>query len=206
MSVKKQIININIIFEDILSEAVIRQIIAQSGCSYRIADSINGRGNGFIKRNINGFNKAAQGMPYFVLTDCDRYKCAIALIKDYLPDKIHPNMLFRVAVNEVESWLLADREGLAEYLGININLIPINVESLSDPKQSLINLAKKSRKKDLRIGIVPRINSTAVQGPNYNDCLIPFVKYFWCLENACKNSESLSRALNSLLRFNNQID
>lgn len=38
----------NIIFEDILSEAVIRQIMAQSGRSYQIANAYNGRGNGFI--------------------------------------------------------------------------------------------------------------------------------------------------------------
>ncbi|MDD2372124.1 MAG: hypothetical protein WC109_01020 [Syntrophomonadaceae bacterium] len=201
MSIKKQTTYFNIIFEDILSEAVIRQIMAQSGRSYQIANAYNGRGNGYIKKNICGFNKAAQGMPYFVLTDCDKYRCAIALIKDYLPDKIHPNMLFRIAVPEIESWLLADREGFAEYLGISINLIPINVDSLLDPKQSLINLARKSRKKDLRTGIVPKSNSTAIQGPNYNHCLIPFVKESWSLENACNNSESLLRALNSLLNF-----
>ena len=110
-------------------------------------------------------------------------------------------MLFRVAINEVESWLLADRVGFAEYLGISINLIPTSVDSLPDPKQSLINLARRSRKKNLRLGIVPGRNSTATQGPNYNECLIPFVKNSWNLEDACVNSESLLRAVKSILHF-----
>jgi len=204
MSTKSPIC-INIIFEDLLSEAVIKRLIAQSGHPFVIGSCYHGRGNGFIKRNIRGFNKAARGMPFFVLTDCDNYSCVIDLINDYLPDKVHPNMLFRVAINEVESWLLADRDGLAHYLAADVNLIPINVDNIKDPKRCLINLAKKSRKKDLRTGIVPQIGSTATQGPYYNDCLIPFVKNFWDLNNACHHSESLSRAFNSIVKFRPKI-
>lgn len=205
MRSKKQPIYINIVFEDLLSEAVIKQLIAQSGRSFVIGNCHYGHGNGFIKRNIRGFNKAARGMPYFVLTDCDNYICATDLINDFLPDKAHPNLLFRVAVNEVESWLLADREGLARYFGTDIKHIPINADNIPDPKRFLVNIAKKSPKKDLRSGIVPNKGSTAQQGPYYNDCLIPFVKRNWDLYNACNHSKSLSRALNSIITFDPQM-
>jgi len=37
----------------------------------------------------------------------------------------HPNFLFRVAVREVEAWLLAHREGIARFLGISEHLVPL---------------------------------------------------------------------------------
>lgn len=198
------IITINIIFEDLLSEAVISRLLIHSGRHFLIGTRHHAKGNGAIKRNISGFNKAAKGMPYLVLTDCDNYSCAPSLIHDYLKYPKHPNLIFRVAVNEVEAWLLADREGFANYLGVSVHLIPENVDNIDDPKRHLINIARSCRNKELKNGIVPKSNSTATQGPYYNNCLIPFVNHKWNIDNAILHSDSLRRALKAIVEFNPQ--
>lgn len=194
-------ISCNLIFEDLLSEAVMKRLLEYSGRYFMVGKCHLGRGNGFIKRTISGFNKAARGMPYFALTDCDNYQCPIDLIHRYLPDPIHPNLIFRVAVNEVESWILADRDGFAAYLKIDATRIPLDCDQIQDPKEYIISLARKCRNTYLKRGIVPTVNSTAKQGPYYNDCIIPFVREHWNISLACQHSQSLTRAVRSLATF-----
>ncbi|MDF2210039.1 hypothetical protein L1F28_15070 [Arthrospira platensis NCB002] len=44
-------------------------------------------------------------MAYLVLTDLDKSECPLAIINEWLKSQPkHPNLLFRVAVKEVESW------------------------------------------------------------------------------------------------------
>ena len=76
--------------------------------------------------------------------------------KKWLPYPKHPNLLFRVAVKEVEAWLLAHRAAFATFLGISDKFIPQEqVDTIPDPKQFLINLAAKSKKRKVRDAIVP---------------------------------------------------
>jgi len=128
------------------------------------------------KKNISGFNVAARGIPYLVLTDLDRSECAPAKIREWLSAPVHPNLLFRIAVREIEAWLLADRSGLARLFGIAQGRILTNPDDIPDPKGALIDLARSSRWKSLREDIVPRMGSTARQGPAYNDRLGDFVR------------------------------
>ncbi|MGL5066189.1 MAG: hypothetical protein ACRC62_39975, partial [Microcoleus sp.] len=113
----------------------------------------------------------------------------------------HPNLLFRIAVKEVEAWLLAHREAFAEFLGISVDLIPADVDKIPDPKQLLINLAKKSKKRTLREAIVPDRNSTSQIGKDYNGQLIQFVNSSWQVASAQTNSPSLERAMNAIVNF-----
>jgi hypothetical protein len=48
----------------------------------------------------------------------------------------------RFAVNELESWLLADREGLANFLGIAVSRMPICPEREEFPKKTLVNISR----------------------------------------------------------------
>ncbi len=191
--------NINLAFEDPLHEAVLRKIVSQFGFS--VGRCFSRGGYGYIKANIKGFNQAARVTPFLVLVDLDRNECAPVLIKDWLPFPRHPNLLFRVAVREVESWLLGHRESLAKYLGVDKNKIPYQVDEIGDPKQFLINLARKSRFKRLRDAIVPRQGSTAQQGPDYDASLIKFVNDYWNVTKAAENSPSLQKTIKALASF-----
>jgi len=194
-------IPINLVFEDALSEAVLKEMLKQSQRPFSVGNCLNQRGYGKIKKIISGLNYAAKGMPYLVLTDLDKAECPLVIISEWLTQPKHPNLLFRIAVKEVEAWLLAHREAFAEFLGISVSLIPANVDEIPDPKQLLIYLAKKSKKRNLRDAIVPDRNSTAKIGKDYNGQLIQFVQNNWQVEAAQVNSRSLQRAMNALINF-----
>jgi hypothetical protein len=80
-------------------------------------------------------------------------------------------------------------------------VIPLQPDQIADPKQSLVNLARRSRRRTLRESIVPRKGSTAVQGPDYNGCLGDFVRNHWNSNAALERSPSLDRAWRRLMVF-----
>jgi hypothetical protein len=194
-------IPINLVFEDALSEAVLKQMLKQSQRPFSVGQCLNQRGYGKIKKIISGLNYAAKGMPYLVLTDLDNAECPLVIISEWLTQPKHPNLLFRIAVKEVEAWLLAHRAGFAQFLGISVDNIPGDADLIPDPKQLLINLARRSRKRKLQDALVPDRNSTAKIGKDYNRPLIEFVNESWQVASAQTNSPSLKRAMNALINF-----
>lgn len=195
-------IPINLAVEDELSEMVLRRLITESGREYCPGKCHRRGGFGYLKNRINAFNGAAKkGIPFIVLTDLDQAECAPSLIHKWLKQPPHPNLMFRVAVREVEAWLLASRVQFAKFLGISENAIPHPVDQLRDPKQTLLQLAKKSRKRRLREAIVPAENSTATIGPDYNGALGEFVRTTWDIAEARIHSESLRRTVLALQHF-----
>jgi hypothetical protein len=195
-------IPIKLVFEDVLSEAVLKQMLTQSQRPFSVGQCLNQRKYGKIKKIISGLNYAAKGMPYLVLTDLDNAECPLVIISEWLTQPKHPNLLFRIAVKEVEAWLLAHRSAFAEFLGISVDNIPRDADLIPDPKQCLINLvAEKSKKRKLREAIVPEPNSTAKIGKDYNGQLSEFVNKSWQVASAQTNSPSLERAMNALIKF-----
>jgi hypothetical protein len=187
--------------EDLLSETVLRRILQSSSQPYAIGPTYGLSGFGYLKKRIMGFNNAAKGTPFFVLTDLDNGECAPKLISEWFSVPIHENLIFRVAVREVESWLMADAEGFSSFLGIPRGKIPRNIDDIADPKETLIRLASHSRRRKLRDAIVPRTNSTAKQGPDYNGVLSQFVDNHWNIREAGNQSPSLHKALRSIDQF-----
>lgn len=199
-----QLIPINLAVEDFLSEAVLRKILQFTRRPYETGTCFCKGGYGYLKKNIQGFNHAAKTTPFLVLTDLDNIECPPALIKEWLPHPKHPNLLFRIAVREIEAWLLAHREAFAKFLGIKIHSIPYNVDTIRDPKQFLIALAKKSKKRQLREAITPASGSTARVGPDYNGQLGLFVERLWDVAIATQHSPSLKRTVKVVKDFNPQ--
>jgi len=158
-------------------------------------------GKASVKESIRGYNHSARHRPWIVLVDLDHdADCAPELCAKWLPDRA-PKMCFRVAVREVEAWLLADREPLAAFLSVPMNRFPANPESEHDPKQVLVSLAAGSRRKRIREDIAPRPGSGRSVGPAYTSCLIEFVSTphsGWRPEVAGKRSDSLRRCVLSL--------
>lgn len=193
------LIPVNLVYEDLISEFVMTKLVESTG-KYRIGNTYSEGGFGYIKKNLSGFNNAAKGCPFFVLTDLDTVDCAPSLIKSWLKVPVQPNLIFRVAVREIESWLLADIEGFSAYTGISVANFPKNPEELIDPKLELLNLIRKCRKRDIREDILPRDEFAAI-GPNYNGRLAEYVCSFWNIERASKRSRSLLKAIQHLNRF-----
>jgi hypothetical protein len=194
-------IPVNLATEDRLSEAVLRKLLLHSDRGYAIGTAYGHSGFGYLRKTIVGWNRGARGIPFVVLTDLDLADCPLALTREWLSGPKHPNLLFRVAVREVESWLLSDPEHLAAYLGVRRSLIPDGPDQLQDPKYALVELAKRSRFAGIRSRIVPRRMSTAKEGPDYNGCLIEFVDALWDVDQATHNSPSLRRTVDRLAAF-----
>ena len=107
-------------------------------------------------------------------------------------------MLFRVVVREIESWLLADRSGLAGFLQVAVDRMPHYPENEVDPKQSLVNIARRSRSPKIQSSLVPIQGSTATVGQLYNADLVRFVTETWSISNASIYSPSLNKCLSRL--------
>jgi len=191
---------VTLVFEDDLSEAVMTQILRQFPDKYEIYQRYSGNGFGYLKNNIKGFNQASVVNPHFMLTDLDNYECPMELRTDWVNFELQPNFIFRIAVREVESWILADREGLSRFFNVSLTNFPINPDNQPDPKNTLIQLAKRSNKRTIKEDIVPR-NQNANIGPNYNGCLSEFVLDAWSVKNAILQSDSLKRAYEKLRDF-----
>jgi hypothetical protein len=194
-------IPINIAVEDLLSEAVAKRLLDDSGRSFSIGVVYNRGGNGYLRKTIQGWNNAAKSIPFFLLTDLDAVACPSALMSSWLPNTKHHNLIFRVAVKEVESWILADRANFSSFLGLSKSRLPQQPDELPDPKATLIRLASNSPRSLIRSRIVPRSKSTAKQGRDYNGCLCEFVATIWKPNEAELNSLSLRRCRQRLTEF-----
>ncbi|MBI4683501.1 MAG: DUF4276 family protein [Nitrospirae bacterium] len=167
---------------------------------FYVSNSYSEGGFGYIRNNIRGFNNAAKGCPFFILTDLDNTDCAPTLINNWIKEPLHNNLIFRVAVREVEAWLLADIEGFSKYTGISEVNLPIASEEIQDPKAELMRLIRRCRKRHIREDILPK-DQYAKVGPNYNERLMEFVNKYWSINRAAKRSDSLKRAIHHLSTF-----
>ncbi|MDO4569611.1 MAG: hypothetical protein Q4D38_04425 [Planctomycetia bacterium] len=192
---------VSVAYEDQLTFAVVQKLFSLRK-DLSIGENIHCNGQGKIKKRILSYNLMAKnGKPAFVVTDLDQKECPATLISEWLGDvPVSENLLFRVAVREVESWVLADISSITRFLGVGKKLIPENTDTLPDPKAFLIQLAKKSKKRDIK-GIIPR-NESASIGLDYNHQLCRFVQEHWRIENAILHSPSLKRSVERLKNWN----
>jgi hypothetical protein len=116
-------IPVNVAVEDELSEWVVLKLLAVTNRSYHVGATYRRGGFGYLRRTINGWNAAARGKPFVVLTDLDDAPCPADLIGRWLTSAQNPNLIFRVAVREVEAWLLADFNNLATFLRVKKTLL-----------------------------------------------------------------------------------
>jgi hypothetical protein len=147
-----------------------------------------------FKTRLKAFNQAARHMSWFALCDLDDDDCAPGRVRDFLPDPA-AGMCFRVAVRAVETWLLADRACIARYLGISGDLIDLDPERLPAPKSHLVSLARRSRSRAMREGLVPAVGDSRSVGAEYTLLMSEFVRERWSPERAAARSPSLRRAL-----------
>jgi len=194
-------IPVHLAVEDELSEAVLRAMLWQSTSAFAVGRCYSRGGSGYLLRTIAGFNNAAKGCPFFVVTDLDSAPCPPELVSDWLSRPMHPNLMFRVAVREVESWVLADRDGVSSLLGVRKSRIPTDTDSVRDPKDLLLSLARTARSSQVRRDLVPPIGSLRKVGALYNSRLASFVSEQWRVERARRHSASLNRAMRRIEGF-----
>ena len=108
-----------------VDEAVVRCLIEHVNAKTLAIYGRNGKSH--LHRRLPSYNQAARLSPWIVLVDLDLdAECAPPFRKSWL-SKPSRYMCFRIAVRAVESWLMADKERFARFLGVNMAAIPRDV-------------------------------------------------------------------------------
>ena len=185
--------------EGVVDDAVVRRLIRHAGGQPGVVYGLQGKHH--LREKIRGYDQAARFAPWVVLVDLNRSaECAPSLLAEWLPDP-SPQLCLRVAVRAAEAWLMADAKSLAPYIGVPLERMPRDPESLSNPKEFLVNLARRSRRKVMRLDLVPRSGSGRSEGPAYTSRIAEFASERWRPAVAARRSDSLLRAIRCLRRL-----
>ncbi|MDR2219000.1 MAG: DUF4276 family protein [Methylobacillus sp.] len=164
---------------------------------------INTNGVTSLKKSISRYLDTTHVCPVLCLADTDG-KCAVRLLRSWLPKHASSSFILRFAVTESESWLLADREGLADFFGLSQSLLPRRPDDLADAKRELLDLARRSKKRLIRQEVVSS-KDLRKPGEGYNIHLCDFVTRHWQPLRAITNSPSLERAVNRLKQLRESV-
>jgi len=182
--------------EGAIDEAVIRRLLPNR---IKVQGAYGRAGKPDLVKRLGAYNAAAAFATWIVLIDLDH---DAACPGDYqLLEDESPGLCFRVAVREIEAWLLADHANVASFLGVPRAAVPSQPELEDDPKQTLIGLARRSRLTAVRELMVPRAGSARPVGAGYVGSVISFVGFSWDPVAACSRSaclEACMRRLNEL--------
>ncbi|CCD99381.1 conserved hypothetical protein [Bradyrhizobium sp. STM 3809] len=192
---------INYLVEGVTDAAIAQALIRASGGIPGI-ERVS-RGKARLAIDLPKFNAAATYYPWLAIRDLDNdASCAPALRLALLPSQ-SSLMCFRVAVREAEVWLMADRTAFAEALGVPLRRVAEDPEKLSDPKLTVVKLARDSKRRSVRYGLVPEEGAGIPIGPEYAAWIIDFAQNTWNPARAAKTgaSPSLAKALSSLSRL-----
>jgi hypothetical protein len=176
---------------------IVRKLAADAGFEIH-GNVIDCAGKSGVDRQLAGYNGSANGSPWLVLRDLDHDAgCAPAFLAAcaFKPSRW---MCFRIAVRELESWILADAEAFSAFYGVPLLALPEDPDGEADPTATIIRLVHKSRDAAVRRAVLPRPGSLVQVGPRYEDMLIEFGKEHWDLSRACNRSDSLWRARRAL--------
>lgn len=186
---------VNLAVEDDVSEAVGRRLLAGAGRSLLLGSVFKRDGFGYLRSHLHKFNELSKVAPVLLLTDLDKNPCPPKIIKNWFGKRRqNPSLIFRVAVREVESWLMADRAAFAAFLKIDPRLVTKAVESILDPKTELLRLAALSPDAKLRRRLCPDPATTAKVGPLYSPIMSEFARSKWDPKRASAGTPSLMRA------------
>jgi hypothetical protein len=184
--------------EDELSEAIALRLLKDFP-GILIGSSIRRGGNGYLRSRIRNFCDIARTSPVLLLTDLDTHPCPPGLIQDWV--RRHPvprTMLLRVAVREVESWLLADHEAVVKLIGkAAIRRLPDQPDTLLHPKDFLLDLVRYAPR-NVRLDLRAEAGAIARQGLGYNARLSNLVREEWQPARAAVRSPSLHRTMGRL--------
>jgi hypothetical protein len=190
-----------VVAEDKLTQAVLHKCLNYyvPSCEIVLSEVKSGRGN--VQRNLAAYANLSTIMPVLVGVDLDHDVCAPSLLASWQASfGEHTDLLIRVAVREIESWILADRRRFAGFVGgqsDNVNPLP---DTLPDPKRYLLDFAKNYADIELKRDLLPKdFNRYPRIGPAYNLQMCRFVEHKWRPHVALSRSDSLARAVSAIM-------
>ena len=186
-------INVMLATEDALSESIGLRLLAELPVPELTSQCVRRGGSGYLRSKMDNWRQLAHHQIVVILTDLDQLACPLALCASWLGNRPRPaGLLLRVAVREVESWVLADHEAIRRLIGPK-GTLPQRPDDLPDPKQYLLKLAKFAPK-PVRQDLIKDTGAVASQGIGYNAQLTRWVQSTWNPARAAGRSPSLARA------------
>lgn len=184
-----------VVGEDALCCAIGERLVAATLPGWSLArESVNTRGiTRLVPRLPDFIRQARHVQPVICIADTDR-RCPVELIADWMREDGDERFVLRLAVKEAESWLLSDSESFASFLEVPLAKLPRRPDEEADPKRILLNLAARSKSRDIRAEVVSPFDSSK-QGSGYNVHLCRYVKATWRVNEARTRSPSLNRAV-----------
>jgi hypothetical protein len=186
--------------EDLVLEAIGQRLIREYCPHLVVSHAIVTQGSGSLRLRLPAFIRSAHAVPFVLFTDLDSTACPVDLIHDWAPNGLPAGLLLRVAVREAESWLMADKERLSDYLRVPANHIPDRPEEIWNTKQAFVNVARRASKR-IRESIVPAQGAQTPVGPEYTTELVNFIVTRWRPERARQSAPSLNRTIERLKAF-----
>ena len=186
---------VNLATEDELSEAVGIRLINEWNDRLLVALRFRRGGNGYLRSRIRNFLEIARTSPLVMITDLDRGPCPSELRSRWV-GKLRPprNFVLRVAVREIEAWLLADADAIRELFGYRASKrLPDDPDAVQEPKELLLHLATYAPRA-IREDVCRNEGAITRQGLGYNTRLCQLVAGSWNPARAALRSESLRRA------------
>jgi hypothetical protein len=200
------VVPVNILVEGTTDEAVARHLLKHVGLVAGVPYGKTGKAN--LLKRLPNYNQASRFVPWFVIVDLDNdATCVPQALEMWLP-KPEVGMQLRVAVRAIEAWIMADVEHFAAFLNVSPSRLPSDPDRETNPKETLINVARASPNRSIREDFVPRQGSGARVGSRYADRIIEFTTKHWQPDEAAKRSGSLRRCINALstLKSWNKLD
>jgi hypothetical protein len=182
--------------EDTLIEQAAQKIIAVENPKLTVSSLMGRRGFSYFQSRVSQIRRSAASLKFLVFLDGDelgttRPSDAISQwFQTRQPDNIH----VRFAFHEVESWLLADKQNLAGFLNVSASSIPAVGDNVRNTKELLVQLARRSRSREILQDLVPPPGFTSTVGPAYNLRVSEFIQTSWDVRAAAAGNESLARA------------
>ena len=192
-----------VIVEGATDEPVINALMRAAGWNDDQFKVMSVNGKGVIDSRIRKYWKAARNnrnYPYVIFRDLDRDGggCPVTLRSELVertPGE-SPNLLIRIVDQCIESWILADREGVAEFCGKSAAGVK--------PPPSHHKLYLLSLMEDVK-GAVEQKGRELDFGPAYAVHLERLMTDHWSIERAATESDSLRRALERLTDLHNRL-
>lgn len=197
---------INIATEDELSEAIGVKIVSECIPEFSVHLKLRKSGFGYLKKKLSVFCEIAKREPVLLITDLDQSRCPSALIASWMVDVKPPqDFIFRVAIREIESWLLADQRAIRKIIGAQASTLPRNLDDIDNPKDLLLRLVERGAARDVKRDLLIKRGEVAAQGLGYNDRLCKHIEAEWNPERAAQRSDSLERMLRRLKELRTRL-
>lgn len=190
--------SVGVVVEGASDVPIVRRLVEAAGLG--ITNVYITRGKDKFNEKLPGYLNAARFSGWVLVRDLDHdAPCAPDLVAS-IALQLPPYAALRIAVRDMESWLLADHQAIATALAIPEHRVPTDPDLEDSSKATLVNLARSSSSRTVRSDLVPSPGNSSKVGRGY----LSFIDEFaleWDPDRAAGRSESLRRALQGIRRL-----